>query len=224
MTDAEAELELVNERFRDVYRIVNVCALLALAVASFCVAWSVRVGWTIWATLELLAGVGCLGLLIHSHVVRRRHSGTLTDISGRRWALFQRCEIEDLEDPTKIYICRWRLVQTPQFGVYLHRIDMDDGSRPLHDHPWSFLSIILRGGYTEELDDRIRDWRTGSIHFMRAVGRHSIRKLLRTPTWTLVLVGARQRDWGFWTSQGWVQHKVFIDRYRKRLANDQPPT
>lgn len=39
------------------------------------------------------------------------------------------------------------------FGAYLHHIDRPDPGFDLHDHPWPFVSIILRGGYTEEYAD-----------------------------------------------------------------------
>src|SRR5690606_17597095 len=38
-------------------------------------------------------------------------------------------------------------------GVLLHRIDGPDPGLDLHDHPWPFVSIVLRGGYTEEACD-----------------------------------------------------------------------
>ena len=36
-------------------------------------------------------------------------------------------------------------------GALLHRLDGPDPGLDLHDHPWTFVSIVLRGGYTEEV-------------------------------------------------------------------------
>lgn len=144
----------------------------------------------------------------------------LTSTEGRRWAFMQRYDICDLADPTDLYLRRWRLVQTPWFGVYLHRIQRPDGDRYLHDHPWSFVSLILWGGYREAyLDqadaaftpDRPRNrWlRAGTMHRMGRGSFHAIRRLLRVPTWTLVLVGPRRHGWGYLTDDGrWVSHEV----------------
>lgn len=44
---------------------------------------------------------------------------------------------------------RRRGVDARLFGVLLHRIDAPDPGLDLHDHPWPFVSIVLRGGYTE---------------------------------------------------------------------------
>lgn len=48
-----------------------------------------------------------------------------------------------------VYMRRWRFLNTPWFGIRLHHIIRSDYDRELHDHPFTFLSIILRGGYTE---------------------------------------------------------------------------
>ena len=38
--------------------------------------------------------------------------------------------------------------------IYLHHFLRSDHDRALHDHPWNFVSIILRGGYWEFADNR----------------------------------------------------------------------
>jgi hypothetical protein len=48
---------------------------------------------------------------------------------------------------------RWRFFSTPWFGVRLHHILRSDADLELHDHPFSFLSIVLAGGYTEFTPD-----------------------------------------------------------------------
>jgi hypothetical protein len=42
-----------------------------------------------------------------------------------------------------------RAINTPLGGVKLHQFLRSDDDRDLHDHPWSFVSLILRGGYWE---------------------------------------------------------------------------
>lgn len=133
-----------------------------------------------------------------------------------RWALFERFDIND-EKTGALYLRRWRIVQTPWFGIYLHKITMPDKDRDLHDHPWSFLSVVLRGGYDEQLGAdpvigytlvRTRSWL--SVAFRRATDAHRIMRLHRTPTWTFVLVGRRRRSWGFYTPQGYVGWREYL--------------
>ena len=59
----------------------------------------------------------------------------------RRWAIWRTRAIGLFSDAMLI---RTRIVQTPWFGVYLHRHLRPDSYRELHDHPWSLVSLILR--------------------------------------------------------------------------------
>lgn len=47
------------------------------------------------------------------------------------------------------YLTRWGF-RSKWFSVYLHKLDAPDPGTDLHDHPWPFVSIILRGGYVEQ--------------------------------------------------------------------------
>ena len=138
-----------------------------------------------------------------------------------RWSLFSVFRI--LNRDGSPYLTRLRILQTPWFGIYLHKIHSPDADRDHHDHPWSFVSVVLRGGYMEErkvplptlhaIPGEPRQWfwarrwlhRTPfTIGFRRATDLHRITTLDRKPTWTLVIVGPRRRDWGFQTDGGWV--------------------
>jgi hypothetical protein len=60
-----------------------------------------------------------------------------------RWAFMRRFRLTTAEGDT--YLDRLRVVQTPWFGIYLHRLGTPDPGLDLHDHPWPFVSIILVG-------------------------------------------------------------------------------
>lgn len=51
------------------------------------------------------------------------------------------------------YMLRWFLFRSQRFDklprLYLHKFLRSDDDRAPHDHPWWFVSIILRGSYTE---------------------------------------------------------------------------
>ena len=56
------------------------------------------------------------------------------------------------------YLLRWYLIPRNRFfNLYLHKFLRDDDDRALHDHPWWFASLILRGGYTEIVRDDSSD-------------------------------------------------------------------
>ena len=63
-----------------------------------------------------------------------------------RWAFMEKFEVPDYDRPERNYLTRWRLIQTPWFGIYLHRFDGPDPRETLHDHPWPFVSVVLSFG------------------------------------------------------------------------------
>ena len=130
---------------------------------------------------------------IRSEYARPFNMNDDEDGRRRRFIFMRRKVIGDL---TSIYIDRFILLKTPLFTIMLHQIFRPDGQRDLHDHPWNFFSIILRGSYVEDTGSGIRECRW--FNFKRKTDRHSIRKVRRAPTWTLVFTGRRTRVWGFW--------------------------
>jgi hypothetical protein len=117
-----------------------------------------------------------------------------------RWSFMRVRKIRGKDG--SVYLWRLYLICTPWFGVMLHRIFREDNQRDLHDHPWNFLSIILRGWYSESFQRQGEEHVGFAIrrlwNWKRAEDRHSIRIVGRAPTWTLVFTGRRRRTWGFW--------------------------
>ena len=60
------------------------------------------------------------------------------------------------DDPAGPLLVRWILFRAPFLGCYLHKLNRSDHDRALHDHPWNFITVVLRRGYTEcyEVTDR----------------------------------------------------------------------
>lgn len=106
-------------------------------------------------------------------------------------------------------LIRHMLIRCPLFGIYLHEMLRSDYARALHDHPWPFVSVVLRGGYCEvhnqtpgRKETRLFRHRL-SVAYRPAAWRHRVILFTGEPTWTLMLVGPRQRKWGFWIKGKW---------------------
>lgn len=117
--------------------------------------------------------------------------------NGSPWRFLERFEVPNLDDPAETYLTRYRIVQTPWFGVYVHRFDGPDSRPTLHDHPWPFLSLVLRGGYSERRRYGGPLVRIRRLNVKATTDLHYIDHLHRTPTWTLMVVGRRVRTWGY---------------------------
>lgn len=120
-------------------------------------------------------------------------------------------------DDGSAYLFRRQILRTPWLRVFIHDIHEPDHDRHVHDHPWSFLSVILAGGYTELFDPdptdaaavvTTRRWRPGSVHLMSHRSAHRI--ICAEPNLrTLVIAGPRRRSWGFHTEAGFVGWRAY---------------
>ena len=102
------------------------------------------------------------------------------------------------------------------FNVFLHQFHKGDPD-DLHDHPWPYCTIILRGGYWEHSSDGSRRWRApGSI---RCAGSRNLHRIELEPginPWTLFIPGPHVREWGFIdkTKNVWKHHEQYLaERY-----------
>lgn len=108
-------------------------------------------------------------------------------------------------DPDDPYMRRWWLIPRNRWcGCYLHHIRRSDPGLDLHDHPYHNVSIVLRGGYDEQLaDGRIKRRKAWHVIPRRARTLHRLMVRPGESAWTLFITGPRMREWGFMTPDGW---------------------
>jgi hypothetical protein len=98
------------------------------------------------------------------------------------------------------------------FSIRIHHIVRPDSDRDLHDHPFDYRTIILRGYYFEEDIYGTRHLRhVGDTVKARAQTFHRIDSVSDGGVWTLFIMGRRINGWGFLVDG----HKV---PYRKYLG------
>jgi hypothetical protein len=97
------------------------------------------------------------------------------------------------------YLRRWYIIDNERLILMLHNICQPDNDRWLHDHPWWFLSIVLRGGYVETRTKRNGQLRLHRVRRVNFVGRRTFHRIesVEPNTWTLVLCGSRGRTWAY---------------------------
>ncbi len=106
-----------------------------------------------------------------------------------RWA-------EKLGLPECPYVIRWRF-ELPLGSVRVHHWLGPDDDRAYHDHPWWFLTLVIRGGYTDKNPDGDEHLTAGTVRYRPALHRHTV---VPDPggAWTILLTGRPRRTWGFW--------------------------
>ena len=105
------------------------------------------------------------------------------------------------------------------FNVFLHKFlksDPDD----VHDHPWPYATLILKGGYYEwtpvfdAAGKKIAEkcaWRgAGHFRICRATSYHRIELDPNVTAWTLFMPGPQKREWGFLVKNKWIHNEQYL--------------
>lgn len=114
---------------------------------------------------------------------------------------------------TDVYMRRWRIFYNKKIGgLRVHNIIKGDSDRHLHDHPFSFLSLIIKGGYVEQYGNKSIAHTRWAFIRRAAKSFHRI-KQVQEDTWSVVLHGPVTNDWGFLVNKT----KVSADTYFNQL-------
>ena len=147
-----------------------------------------------------------------------------------RWILNKFLVKEIKETDGTLHFRRWCLFLLPWFRIYIHQICLPDYDKHLHDHPWNFLSIILKGSYLERYMQGpgynvIRSiWRwPGSFIFHKRSDAHKI-ETTNGDVWTLVFAIGKYKMWGYRMPEpydlgylAWMDHVTYRKEKRAGL-------
>ena len=112
------------------------------------------------------------------------------------------------------------------FNIFLHKFlkgDPDD----VHDHPWSYTTLILKGGYYEWVPifdgnnkkiSEVASWRKpGHFRTCSANSYHRIELDPAIECWTLFMPGKQTREWGFLVDNKWVENEKYLQgKYERK--------
>ena len=94
------------------------------------------------------------------------------------------------------YLIRWRF-ETPWGSIRLHHWLSQDDPRHRHDHPWSFVTFVLKGGYTDLSPAGDQHLRAPAVQYRDATHQHTVVPD-KGGAWTIIVTGPKIRKWGFW--------------------------
>ena len=112
------------------------------------------------------------------------------------------------------------------FNIFLHKFlksDPDD----VHDHPWPYATLILKGGYWEWIPlfdeqgkkiNEIAHWRgRGHFRISKATSYHRIELDPDVSCWTLFMPGPQRKEWGFLVRNKWIPNEQYLQQ--RKLQN-----
>jgi len=105
------------------------------------------------------------------------------------------------------------------FNIFVHKFlksDPDD----VHDHPWPYATLILKGGYFEWVPIFDNDgkkiaemchWRgAGHFRICNAKSYHRIELDPEVTAWSLFMPGPQLREWGFLVKNIWIHNDEYL--------------
>ena len=125
---------------------------------------------------------------------------------------------EKLGVPGCEYLTRWG-VETRFGSIRVHKWTGPDDDRAFHDHPWWFLTFVLRGGYTDVSPEGEERVSAPAIRFRPALHQHTVVPYPQGAT-TLLITGPKSRAWGFWLNGKFRKANKWFASFGHHPCND----
>ena len=113
--------------------------------------------------------------------------------------------------------------KTFPFNVFLHKFHKGDPGN-VHDHPWSYATLILAGGYWEytpnfknnKMISETKHWRgPGHFRVCKPTSYHRIELKPGVTPWTLFMPGPQRQEWGFLVDNKWIHNEHYLEEQRQ---------
>ena len=137
----------------------------------------------------------------------------IMDILGRRRVITDRNNNEP-------YLIRYYLFLKERknfpFNLTLHKVLKSDEAT-LHDHPWSYATFIVLGGYYENTPEG-RFWRgPGHFRYRTAKDLHWLELAKdkngnELPCTSLFFMGKKATQWGFIKDGKWIHNEKYLEK------------
>lgn len=101
---------------------------------------------------------------------------------------------------------RWNLFECALFSIKIHKLVSNDTACQ-HDHPWAFITFLLKGGYVEYTPKGSKVYSRFSLLYRPAKYVHRLE--IHQPVYTFLITFKKVREWGFITPRGWVKWYLY---------------
>lgn len=117
------------------------------------------------------------------------------------------------------YAYRW-VLNLGLFSLRIHHFLRSDDKRYFHDHAWWFITLVLKGSYTDVSPNGEDKLRSGSIRYRKANHPHYV-KVSEGGCWTLLITGPMVRKWGFWVNGKFKRPLKYFHKFGHPPCDEQ---
>ena len=114
-----------------------------------------------------------------------------------------------------IHFKRWQILKTRWGSIWLHAIYKADQDKYLHNHPWDFTSVVLKGSYYEQTSLGNKKQYPGKINVRDGSEYHKILELESEVVYTLFFVSEPKRQWGYRVRGEFIDHETYRELKNK---------
>jgi len=124
--------------------------------------------------------------------------------------------IKEIKSKTgDVHFKRWQILKTPFVSIWLHAIYKADQDKHLHNHPWDFTSVVLKGSYIEQTTLGNKRQYPGKINVRNGADYHKILEVESPVVYTLFFASKPKRQWGYRVVGKFIDHLTYREMKNK---------
>lgn len=117
------------------------------------------------------------------------------------------------------YAYRWVFIFFG-YSIRFHKWIRSDDKRYMHDHPWWFITFVLRGSYTDVSDNSSDTLKRFSLRYRPSLHKHYV-DIPKGGCFTILFTGKPHRNWGFWINNKFKRPLKFFHKYGHPPCSEQ---
>ena len=110
------------------------------------------------------------------------------------------------------------------FAIRIHKWIRSDDKRNFHDHPWWFITFVLKGSYTDVYNDnniiKQDTLKRFKLRYRPSNHRHYV-DVPKEGCWTILLTGRPIRKWGFYIDGKFKRPLKYFDKFGHPPCHEQ---
>ena len=106
------------------------------------------------------------------------------------------------------------------YSIRIHFWLRSDDKRYMHNHPWWFITFVLKGYYIDMSLNGIDMVDTFSFRYRKPNHTHYV-QIPSGGCTTILITGRNKNKWGFWINQRYLRVNRYFKRFGHPACNEQ---